>query len=510
MSLALVGSAMAANDGSITISNTTQDATYTIYKVFDATYSGSNVAYTYDGSNATFLAALQANTSPFTLEGPTGGPYNVIRKDTASNDDIITFIKGQVGNFGSAVTTLTGNGGSVSTSSTLAYGYYYITSTVGSVVTIDSALKDVTVIDKNQTTTFDKTETIDDTTYYTGAYSDDTTPPTANVGDTVNYKVAGTWTRYEGTEIVKTLKFHDVMSNGLTANQDVAVKFGDTTLTTYNKIVNGAAAVKVGSGDTIQYTVTYTLNNNGTTDNTTDDYWVTDIVIPVATFDNEGNPTFLYNVTNTYEITYSAQIDEDAIIDGEEQNTVGLKWTDKNDSDHDKGEDKTKVKDFPVDLLKKDGKNTTDTADDSPLAGAKFKLYPQNGSTAIKVILVSGTGTAASTVDNVYRVAKPSEASTAIEEMVVGTTGKITVKGLKNGSYEFEETEAPAGYNKLTSRTNVATINNASASVTAINNSGTELPSTGGIGTTIFYIVGAVLVLGAAAVILARRKAEQQ
>jgi fimbrial isopeptide formation D2 family protein/LPXTG-motif cell wall-anchored protein len=499
-----VSSAFAADDGTITISNTTQDAAYNVYKVFDATYSGNNVAYFYDGSNATFLANLQASTSPFTVTETLDGDYNVVPKSDATEEGIITFIKNNAANFGDPVKTGTGNDGAL-TFNGLAYGYYYITSGVGAVVTIDSALKDVTVIDKNQETTLDKEEKIANGTWqYDGEYSDSITPPTGNVGDTVSYNVEGTWTRYIGEDIVKNLKFHDVMSSGLTADQNVVVKFGDTTLT--------AVTENPGQG---QYTVTYVLNNNDTPNDATDDYWVTDIFIPVASFPADADPVFFYNVTNNYEITYSAKIDKDAIIDGEEINTVDLKYDDKNGNENEVDSDKTKLKDFPLNLLKVDGKNTETTTDDSPLAGAKFELYRKDGTTPISVVLLTGTnygdGTATAEKDNVYRLAEAGETGdTVITEMVVGKTGKITVQGLANGQYEFEETEAPAGFNKLTARTNVVTIeNNAAdspATVTAINNHGTELPSTGGIGTTIFYAVGGILVLAAIVLLITKKR----
>ena len=90
--------------------------------------------------------------------------------------------------------------------------------------------------------------------------------------------------------------------------------------------------------------------------------------------------------------------------------------------------------------------------------------------------------------------------------MVTGKTGVIVVKGLANGTYYFEETEAPEGFNKLTARTDATTIKDANATISVLNQSGTELPSTGGIGTTIFYIIGAILVIGAGVVLVTRRR----
>ena len=78
----------AAADGSITIQNTVKDSTYNVYKVFDATYSGDKVAYSYDGSNATFLAALQADSSPFNCKAATSGGYAISVKDGKTDSDV--------------------------------------------------------------------------------------------------------------------------------------------------------------------------------------------------------------------------------------------------------------------------------------------------------------------------------------------------------------------------------------------------------------------------------------
>ena len=465
MVFAMSTSVFAAADGSITIQNTVKDSTYNVYKVFDATYSGDKVAYSYDGSNATFLAALQADSSPFNCKAATSGGYAISVKDGVADSAILDFIKDQEGNFGNAVATLTGDG-DTQTVSNLAYGYYYITTTTGTLVTVDSALKDVTVIDKNEVIPPpDKAEQVANGTW-TEEPTSGNESTTANIGDTVNYKVTGTFNRYQGEELVTKITFTDTMSEGLTSNKDVAIK------------INGTAV-----------SVTPTYSNNDRT-------WTVEIT--TATVADDGTITFNYDTPSTYEITYSAVINENAKIADPENNTFTLKYNDEAGKS-----DTTEVVSYQIKLIKHDGT-------DKGLAGAKFKLYDaETDGNEIPVVLVAkdttGYGTKDSTVDNVYRHAKTGEDGV---EMVTGITGVIVVQGLANGTYYFEETEAPEGFNKLTARTDATTINGDNGEIKVVNQSGTELPSTGGIGTTIFYVVGALLVVGAGVVLVTRRKVD--
>ena len=83
--------------------------------------------------------------------------------------------------------------------------------------------------------------------------------------------------------------------------------------------------------------------------------------------------------------------------------------------------------------------------------------------------------------------------------------------GLANGTYTLVEKTVPAGYNKaadqnFTVAENDYTATNLEQTATAINTAGSVLPSTGGIGTTIFYIIGAILVIGAGVVLVTRRR----
>ena len=94
------------------------------------------------------------------------------------------------------------------------------------------------------------------------------------------------------------------------------------------------------------------------------------------------------------------------------------------------------------------------------------------------------------------------------ENAIVKDANGVAIVDANNKThYSLEEINPPAGYNKLTKDVDVSVnaSNDTRADVT--NNKGTELPSTGGIGTTIFYILGGVLIVGAAIILVARRKA---
>ena len=101
-------------------------------------------------------------------------------------------------------------------------------------------------------------------------------------------------------------------------------------------------------------------------------------------------------------------------------------------------------------------------------------------------------------------------------------SGEVNLSGLDEGTYHLIECKAPEGYNKLPAPRSVtlATTGDYSQIATALssgtngitevdveNNAGTVLPSTGGIGTTIFYILGGTLVAGALVVLILRRRA---
>ena len=200
--------------------------------------------------------------------------------------------------------------------------------------------------------------------------------------------------------------------------------------------------------------------------------------------------------------------------------------------------------------------NKIDGADSKPLAGAKFQLM---GEKVNKVIIGNvenfkedASGTYYKLKDGTYTLTAPTtatedqyestttkykldtsstdhsgEGAGSYVEAVSDTNGKITFAGLGAGTYTLTETEAPSGYNKLANPINIEitaaptlegpnwTVTKDGASLTKPtgvyefkieNNKGVTLPGTGGMGTTLFYVVGGLLVAGAMVLLVVKKR----
>ena len=95
-------------------------------------------------------------------------------------------------------------------------------------------------------------------------------------------------------------------------------------------------------------------------------------------------------------------------------------------------------------------------------------------------------------------------------EIVTVASEKITVEGVDSKNYELLETEAPLGFNKIDSRIAITILTDNTLIKEVENFSGSVLPSTGGIGTTIFYILGGILIVAGVAYFIVRRKASAE
>ena len=430
----------AAGNGSITINKAVVDETYSIYRVLDLeTYDKDNNHYIYR-ANANFKAFVESTEASAYLEAKNenGNTYYVWKGD-ATDTRVQEFAKLA---FAYAENNSIGPVASTKATSTtvefknLDLGYYLMSSTTAEK---DARLLSLTTTDPDATTKEKNTLTpdVDKEVEEKGTYGKTND---ASIGDTVNFKatitVGAGYTDY---------KLRDKMSAGLTFNANsVVVKVNNTVVDSSNYTVRT---------DVSGYTF-------------------------VIEFKNEYIVTLPKNTVIT--VTYSAILNENAIVEGEgNPNVLDLAYGNTNTP-----EKQTITYSYAFDVIKIDGKERTQ------LTGAEFRLYDaKTGGNEIKVVLVDATS-------NTYRVARANENGVTIK------ADKATILGLDAGTYYLEEVVAPTGYNKLTSRVEIiiSKINNDNTfsrfSTNVENYTGSKLPETGGIGTTLFLTLGSILVIG--------------
>lgn len=469
--LALCPAAFAAGEtATIQVTNALAGETYTVYRIFDVNgviTDGSgkitNVSYV---ANSEWLAVIPE------LKNGSGAAYITLDTNNAPAD--VTNLKADTAGFAAAAikyatehpgiftsskTSRTASGTTV-TFADLPLGYYLLDSTVGSLCSLDTAYQTVTINDKNEVPTVDK-QVKEGQSFGTSN--------TAKIGDTVEFK--SVITLKTGTE---NLVFHDKMGDGLTLNNtSITVTCSDTSNPCDNK---------------------YTVKTTG-------------LVHADCAFEIEFDNNYITSLAKdtTLTVTYTAILNEHVDVELGEDNTAWLKYGNASKTeDH-----KTNTKTLRFDLVKwYAGANDTKPL----LAGAKFRLYSDaQAANEIPVVKVTGK-------ENTYRVAKTGETG---EEIVTVASGVITIYGLDNEIYYLKETEAPAGFNKLT---NLVEVNltggnnltatqvgekmdgNAEGAVSVVNKAGTTLPSTGGMGTTLFYVVGGLLMAAAAVLLIAKKR----
>lgn len=464
MTLALSVSALAAGEtGSITIDNAVKDQTYTIYRIFDLNdhntdYSAIN--YKVSTKWAGFFQTGAEGLNYVDIDDMGYVTWKADKKDAASLQAFaaaaLAYAKDHsVVNDGAATAT-----GSEVKFENLELGYYLVQSGLGTLCALDTNMPNVTIKEKNGEPTVDK-EVQEGANW--GKTND------ANIGDTVNFKT--TINVVDGNP--KDYILHDTMSKGLTFNTNsVEVKIGDRTL-----------------GADTDYTV-----STSNADKCTFEVKFTDGVL---------------KPNDVVTVTYSATVNADAEIAGAgNPNQTHLSYTDTNGTTENTQPSETKTYTWKVSVLKYTMKNDVET----PLAGAEFILYRETAGGNEYAIVANGKLTGWT---------KNEEDAT---KLVTPENGKFSIEGLDSGIYYLKETKAPAGYNvlkapikveikKLTDGT-TATVEYTYDEVTAVaspdvkvlNQTGTELPSTGGMGTTIFYVLGGVLMAGAFVLLVVRKR----
>lgn len=443
MVLAMTVTAMAADSYTITIDGAVNGETYTAYKIFDADYAESGTAVSYTVESSIYNKIKD-------LSGVAGLTFTQI-----GETGVYTVVKTDsfdAAKFAADLDTikaqLTSAGSAkaadnTATISVSARGYYFVDTTLGSLCALDTA-KNVEIKEKNEIPSLVKLQKKTAEGTYTDAKLN------VAIDDVVYYQI--TVTNSKGTD--KAITVHDKMNAALT--------LGD---------------IKVTKDGTEVAADNYTVTKSGISDECT-----FEVVL-------KENYVKTLAANDAVVITYTATLNNTALADTEYENDAWLTY-----SEQETTPDEVIVSTAKFDVKKYDGADE----EKKNLAGATFKLKDAQGNT-IKLVKIG---------DETYRVAQAGENS-AVDTFTTTNVKNITIYGVDaDDSYKLEETAAPAGYNKLTADKEVGTIST-SGTTTVIeveNNQGTALPSTGGIGTTMFYVIGAILVLGAGVLLVTRRR----
>lgn len=440
MTLALAVPAFAAETtGSITITNPQGDHTYTAYKIFDVTYSGDNYSYTISDTDTAFntvkaYADVAANGLNLTAVADTG-KYNVSSSAGFSAASFAQYLKTKADSLGTGTAFI--EDGNTMKASGLALGYYFVSSTSGTVCELATA-KDIQIRDKNEVPEIKKD--VDDN------------DRTVEIGQKLTYTITGKVPSTKGYDEF-TYQVTDTMTEGLTYNKDVKVTIGGTDVT--------AAA-------------TITNSENGFVASVNMMHYQDQIDKPVV-------------------ITYTATVNEKAIQSDKETNTATLKYSNDPANKDSFKESSVKVEVFSFNIVI--NKYATGN-ENTKLEGAKFVLKNNDGKyykcdTATKAVSWVDDKSAATEVstdaNGAARFDGLQAGTYSLEETVAPAgynqlTKDITIVLDKNGSATIDgAASAPGADHSLT--TGVA------------NSTGTVLPETGGTGIVIFVAMGALAVI---------------
>ena len=493
LSLAVTAFADESTTYSITINNSTAGHTYEAYQIFT-------------GDLATNEAGNKVLSNIVWGSGVSEAGQTALGDAAAKAETLKTEADAKA--FAKAVapylTTAAGSANTVTDGkyviSGLAAGYYLVKDQDGSLTGdadayteyIIKVVSDTTATPKSSVPTVEKK--VKDTNDSTGVTSDWQDSADYDIGDSIPFQLKATLADNVSSYTTYKVVFHDTLSKGLTYNKD--------------------AKVYIDGTETNGFTVTATVNADGTT------------TLTVSCDDvkalGAGNSSVIT-------VEYTAKLNENAVLGSAgNPNEVYLEYSNNpNKSEEGNNETGETPKDVVIVFTYKTIINKVDS-ENAPLTGAAFKLEK----------LIKGKDGAAGTW-------------TTVKEFTVDeTTTSFTFSGLDDGQYKLTETKTPVGYNTIdpiyfvieathdvtadapTLKTLNAYLTDAngnkqtemkdgesvnidlgtvdltagSITTTVVNKSGSELPSTGGIGTTIFYVLGGVLVLAAVVLLVTKKR----
>ena len=461
-------------------------------KTYTLTLTGTVSGHTYE-AHQIFTGDLSTNTeggkvlsnvvwgSGVTYNGKEKSAADVAKKLSDGSLSLETLV-GQLTLTKVAKTTNSSENGNATVIDGLTAGYYLVKDKDGSQANKSDAytkfivqvVGDTTAAIKSDVPTV--TKKVKDTNDSTGTTSEWQDSADADINDNVQYQITGTMP--DNIANYKTYKytFTDTMSKGLTYTaKNATIAIGDKDVTS-------------------SFTEAVTTKEDGST-------------VVTWTCDNlKGIEGVTVEASTNVVVTYSAKLNDNAVLGSAgNPNTVNLTYSN-NPNKGGEGETGKTPDDKNIVFTYKVVANKVDQ-DKKSLAGAAFKLEKKAS-------------------DGTY---------TMVKEFTAGTETSFEFKGLDDGDYKLTETTTPAGYNTITpveftisathdttadepklislsgnATTGEAafTANTTDGSLTTdiVNKKGSTLPSTGGRGTTMIYIIGAALVVMAGVVLAMRKK----
>lgn len=479
LALALAVPGMAAN---ITITNSAEGETYNVYKIFDVTLGSDPICgkevgedHTHDAScyNAAYtiseddewysvVSSYATAEKGMTLtETTTDGKYNVTVTGAFSAADFATELSKNISDK-TVTESGTGNGGALEIAVDDA-GYYFVDTTLGSLCSLLTSDQSVQLVEKNSIPTLDKFVQEDRNSFW-GEKA------TADYGQSVNFKLTvktGTNTAGNGTGVDGTYEIKDVIPANMTLDNK-----GDTENPAYITMPAGWTKDTdyTESYDAMTRTLTITLNASK-----------------------------LGTQNTSIDITYSATLNKSATVNVQETNTATLKY-------------KAQTSQDTASVITYSIGGTSDAATITKVDGETHEALP-----GVKFVLMKGAQYA--TFDENQKLTGWVSDQKDATELVTDSEGHIYAYGLDADTYTLKETYTLPGYNLLDDTINVVIDEDGTVTydytneddvadneITIVNNAGTVLPGTGGMGTTIFYTLGGVLVVGAAILLVTKKR----